>query len=107
MMNTMSLVRPSFAALQLALLAVLAWVATLDTTDSSWLFLGITLAVTASLGLSWWAGRALGRVHGDVAGRSGAMAVSVAQWVTLCVLAGMLLVAPLAIFGEVVFEGIG
>lgn len=104
--------RLTVASAQVCLIAALAWLWLTGSSDPSsmtvdWALVWLTIATPLSLALSGWFGW---RLHKRVGSKGSATIrglALVAQWITLGLFALTLWIAPLAIFGAVVFGPIG
>ncbi len=95
--------RLGFAALQLALIAALARYAT--GSGATWTYIAFLVASPLLLALSYWGGRSLRRRNRPAGTRAMRAFTGLAQGATLVLLVLSLLVAPLALFGALVFGG--
>jgi hypothetical protein len=104
--------RLTVAAAQVCVIAALSWLWSTGNSDATattvdWSFVGLALATPAALAVSGWIGWKLRSRTGPTCRAIIRSAASVAQWMTLGLLALALLTAPLAIFGALVFGPMG
>lgn len=100
------------ASAQVCLIAALAWLWLTGSSDPSsmtvdWALVWLTIATPLSLALSGWFGWRLHKRAGSKGPATIRGLALVAQWITLGLFALTLWIAPLAIFGAVVFGPIG
>lgn len=102
------------AVAQLGVIAGLAWLWTGTSTDASattvdWAFVGITVATPLVLAVSGWIGSRVRRRRRSrpAEPRTTRRVALIVQWITLGLVAFAILVAPLAVFGALVFGPMG
>jgi len=94
------------------LIAALAWLWSTGSSDATattvdWAFVGLAIATPLAFALSGWIGWRLHELFGPTGPATIRSVAFVAQWTTLGLFALALLIAPLAIFGAVVFGPMG
>lgn len=100
------------AGAQVCVIVALGWYGTTPASDATatkidWMFVGFAITIPCALAVSSWIGWMVQRRSRPKAPRAIGLVATVAQWLTLGLLVLSLVIAPLAVFGEVAFGPMG